>query len=232
MSARPASGGGRWVEVDPARLPRWLAGFTERHGQPSVSSQGDTVRLVGTDECQAILHPPPGVVAPRNLDGTAGLDGMARPDGMDRLDAFAAAAAQPRRLGVLLARQAAVALGIAHGDRLVTSKVHTSYVQGRTAAGGWSQQRFARRRANQAKAAANVAADLVARILLPECGTLDALVTGGDRRTVDAVLADARLAPLAALRADRFVDAGEPRRDALERAVAQARAVRILIRDP
>ena len=40
--------------------------------------------------------------------------------------------------------------GVAEGDRLVASKVDSYYVQGRTAAGGWSQQRFARRRENQA----------------------------------------------------------------------------------
>ena len=42
----------------------------------------------------------------------------------------------------------------------MSSKLDTSYVQGRTAAGGWSQQRFARRRVNQAKAAAEEAADI------------------------------------------------------------------------
>ena len=111
------------------------------------------------------------------------------------------------------------------------SKVDSSYVQGRTAAGGWSQQRFARRRTNQAKAAASGASDLVVRLLLPQAGSLAALVTGGDRRAVEAVLADPRLAPLRPLRSDRFLDVAEPRRAVLEQAVAGARAVRIRIRD-
>ena len=40
------------------------------------------------------------------------------------------------------------------------------------------------------------------------------------------------LAPLAALRADRLLDVPEPRHAVLVTAVAQARAVRILVRDP
>jgi hypothetical protein len=54
---------------------------------------------------------------------------------------------------------------------------------------------------------------------------------GGDRRAVDAVLGDPRLAPVAALRAGRFLEVPEPRLAVLERAVAAARAVRILVRD-
>jgi hypothetical protein len=131
----------------------------------------------------------------------------------------------------VLARRASVAVGIAEGERLVSSKVDSSYVQGRTAAGGWSQHRFARRRENQAKAAASAAADIVARLLLPEVDRLDAVVTGGDRRAVDAVLADPRLAPVAALRSERFLDVPEPRQAVLANAVDAARAVRIRVRD-
>jgi len=213
MPARPAAGGGRWVDVDPARLPRWLAGFADRHGESLSAVDGAVVRLVGADGSIAELHSPPGAPPPVGLDE------------------FVAAAQQPRRLGLLVARQAAVAVGVAEGDRLVSSKVDSSYVQGRTAAGGWSQHRFARRRENQAKAAAGVAADIVARLLLPEARRLDAVVTGGDRRAVDAVLSDPRLAPVAALRVERFLDLPEPRLAVLQQAVAAARAVRVRIRD-
>ena len=103
-----------------------------------------------------------------------------------------------------------MAVGVAEGADLVVSKVDTRYVQGRTAAGGWSQHRFARRRDNQAKAALGDAADLAVRLLLPEAATLAALVCGGDRRAVDTVLADRRLAPLVPLRAERLLDVPEP----------------------
>ena len=170
--------------------------------------------LAAPDGATAELHTPPGAPAAADVPG------------------FVAAAAAPRRLGLLLARKGAVAVGVAAGEELVVSKVDTRYVQGRTAAGGWSQQRFARRRDNQAKAALADAVELAGRLLLPEAATLSALVCGGDRRAVDIVLSERRLAPLAALRAERLLDVPEPRHAVLVGAVAAARAVHILIRDP
>ena len=225
MPARPAAGGGRWVDVEPGRLPRWLAGFEERHGAVSATPGAPSVlRLVAADGATAELYPPPGVTAP----GVT-VPGVAAPESVDEL---VRAAQRPRRLGLLLGRQSAVAVGVAEGDRLLVSKVDSSYVQGRTAAGGWSQHRFARRRENQARAAAGGAADIAVRMLLPEVGTLAAVVAGGDRRAVEAILADARLAPVRALRAQRFLDVAQPRLAVLQRAVGLARAVRILVRDP
>jgi Actinobacteria/chloroflexi VLRF1 release factor len=203
----------RWVEVDPQRLSRWLDGFAERHGQPEVTTEEYGIRLVGADGAVAECHPPAGAPPPADLADLVSVSTV------------------ERRIGLLLARQGAVALGIADGDRLVASKVDSYYVQSRTAAGGWSQQRFARRRANQAQAAAGAAADLSARILLPAAGSLAALVTGGDRKTVDAVLADRRLGPLAALRAPRLLDVPEPRHAVLVEAARRARAVRIRLVD-
>ena len=214
MSSRPAAGGGRWVDVAPARLTRWIDNFTARHGPPTPAVQPYGISLTAPDGASAELHTPPGAPAPGDL-----------PD-------LLASAAAPRRLGLLLVRKGAVAAGIADGERLLISKVDTHYVQGRTAAGGWSQQRFARRRENQARAALGDAGELAARLLLPEAASLAALVTGGDRRAIEAILADRRLAPLAALRADRLLDVPEPRRNVLVEAVAAARAVRVLVRDP
>ena len=77
---------------------------------------------------------------------------------------------------------------------MVESKVGQRHVQGRTKAGGQSQQRFARRRDNQARQAYEAAADHAARILGPAASP--ALVTGGDHAAVDAVLADPRLGPV------------------------------------
>ena len=214
MSSRPAAGGGRWVEVDPARINRWVAGFADRHGPPTTTAQQYGLLLSAPDGAIAELHTPPG--APVTTD----------------LETFVAAATTPRRIGLLLARKGAVAVGVAEGEQLPVHKVDTRYVQGRTAAGGWSQQRFARRRDNQAKAALADAVDLAARLLLPEADRLDAVVGGGDRRAVDIVLADRRLAPLAALRADRLLDVPEPRHAVLLAAIAAARAVHVLVRDP
>ncbi|TMM33433.1 MAG: hypothetical protein E6F99_24485 [Actinobacteria bacterium] len=223
MAGGPAAGGGRWVEVDPPRLSRWLAGFAQRHGRYDVAGMTGGIRLRAADGSVAECLAPPGAaecLAPPGAAGATDVDG------------FVASAAEPRRLGLLLARRGGVAVGIAAGDALEVSKVDSRYVQGRTAAGGWSQQRFARRRENQARAAATDAADLAVRLLLPAVDRLAAVVTGGDRRTVDTILADARLAPVAALRAQRFLTVGEPRLAVLEGAVRQARAVRIRLVEP
>jgi hypothetical protein len=208
MRGRPAPGGGRWVDVAPERLPRWLENFAKRHGP----YRKDGLHLVADDGATADLEPPIGAPAVRTLDDLV--------------------KAEPRRLGLLLARKGAVAVGVADGTELVASKVETHYVQGRTAAGGWSQQRFARRRDNQAKAAAADGAAIAERILVPQVRALHALVCGGDRAAVDAILAAPVLAPLAALRADRFLDVPEPRHAVLVAAVVQARAVRIRLNDP
>jgi hypothetical protein len=213
-NGRPAAGGGRWVEVDPARLARWLAGFAERHGEYAVDSQPDRLRVRAFDGTVAELYPPPGAPA--------------APD----LPAFLALATEDRRIGLLLARRGGVAVGIANGPELVASKVDSRYVQGRTAAGGWSQQRFARRRDNQTKAAAKDAADITAQLLLPALRELATVVTGGDRRAVEAVLSDPRLLPVAAARSERFLEVPEPRLAVLRAAVAQARAIRIRLLDP
>lgn len=212
-SVRPAAGGGRWVDVDPGRLTRWIEGFAARHGSYAQRPTDDGVLLAAYDGATAELRPPPG--APVTTD----------------LADFVDAANQPRRLGLLLARKGAVAVGVADGATLVASKVDTSYVQSRTAAGGWSQQRFARRRENQAKAAARDAVHVATQVLGPVSGSLDALVCGGDRRTVDTILADRRLAAFAPLRAERFLDVPDPRHPVLVDAVVAARAVSILVRD-
>lgn len=200
--------------MDPARVARWVEGFADRHGPSTCTPQAYGLLLTAADGATAELHAPPGV------PGTADLDG------------FLAAVSRPRRIGLLLARKGAVAVGIAEGAKLLVSKVDTRYVQGRTAAGGWSQQRFARRRDNQAKAAAADAVEVTVRLLLPEAPTLAALVCGGDRRAVDAVLADRRLAPLSVLRAERLLAVPEPRHAVLLAAIPAARAVHILVRDP
>ena len=211
---RPAAGGGRWVDVDPERLPAWLNRFAANHGGFRVTTVDEALRLAAGDGTTLGLWPPPG--APLTGD----------------VEAFVAEAQRERRLGLLLARQASVAVGIAEGPRLIASTVDTFYVQSRTAAGGWSQQRYARRRANQARAATESAADVAVRLLAGELDRLAALVTGGDRRTVEAILGDPRLAPARPLVADRFLAVGEPRRATLEQAARLARQVRILVRDP
>jgi hypothetical protein len=134
-----------------------------------------------------------------------------------------------RQVGVLLVRLGGWAAGVFDGDRLISSKVDSRQVQGRTAAGGWSQQRFARRRAGQARVALADAVAVAERVLLPEVPTLDAVVTGGDRAALRTVLAADALAPLRPLVVPRVLDVPDPRLRVLEATPSQFLAVWIRI---
>ena len=147
------------------------------------------------------------------------------------LDGFIAHVTRRRRVGVLLVRRGGYAVGVFDGSDLAASKTGSSYVQGSTKAGGWSQQRFARRRANQARAAFAAAADAAAAVVLPAAGSLDAVVTGGDRAAVDAVLADARLAALRPQVVRPFLAVPDPRLRVLQEAPEMFTGVRVRL-DP
>jgi hypothetical protein len=209
----------RWVDVDPPRLVGWVGRFGERHGgRPTAILAGRTVVLTAPDGETAECHAPPGAAVPaRRLEGD------------DLIVEFAALAARSRTIGLVLVRRGGFAVGIATGGNLTASKVDTRYVQGRTAAGGWSQQRFARRRDNQTRALTGEAAEVCVRILLPRVGDLVSVVTGGDRASIAAVLADTRLTRLRAQISERFLPVGDPRLDVLRSAVVTARAVHIRV---
>lgn len=210
MATSPAAGGGRWVTVPPERIERWLAGFAERHGELAEQVGPDVVRLIAADgataECEVPFPPLQGSLVEHS--------------------------AVERRVGVLLVRLGGYAAGVFAGRELVASKVGSRQVHGRSAAGGQSQQRFARRREGQVRVALAAAADNVVRVLLPEAGRLDALVVGGDRTAVEEVLADRRLAPLARLVTGRLLDVPDPRLKVLQQTPELFRAVRIRLTEP
>jgi hypothetical protein len=113
---------------------------------------------------------------------------------------------------------------------VLVSRTDRHRVHGRSAAGGWSQQRFARRRAGQARQALQDAADDALEVLGPRLAELEAIVLGGDRRTLDGLRQDRRLEPLFSLALPRVLTLGEPRRAVLEEAAERARAVEIVVR--
>lgn len=209
MSA-PAAGGGRWVTTSPERLQRWLDGFAVRHGAVTRTFDEERVRLEAEDGAVAEVEVP---FPPL----TGGLVEHVLRD---------------RRLGVLLVRLGGSACGVFDGPRLVASKVTVRQVHGRSAAGGQSQQRFARRREGQVRVALQASADTAVRVLLPHASSLDGVVVGGERTAVDAVLADRRLAPLVPLVTGRLLDVPDPRQAVLEAAYDGLRAVRIRVVDP
>jgi hypothetical protein len=202
--------------VAPERLGRWLDGVAERHGSfTDVALAAGAVQITCADTTTAVLRAP--------FDWTPG---------PALLSAFTAAARQPHRAAVLLVRRGRWAVGVFDGADLVVSKVDARLVQGRTAAGGTSQQRYARRRGNQTDAVVAHAVETAVRVLLPHAASVEVLFTGGDRGLVDDVLTDPRLRPLAALRRGLALDVGEPTKVVLLETPKQFRAVQVHIVEP
>jgi hypothetical protein len=200
-----AAGGARQIEVDPERIGRWLNGFADRHGEI------DTRRNVITaaDGATAVLEPFVPAGLPQDVSGWA---------------------VPPLRIALILVRRGGYAVGVGQGPELVAHKVGTRYVQSRTAAGGWSQHRFARRRDNQADALVVSVVEHARRVVL--ASPADALVVGGDKALVRDVLSDPRLAKLASLPRRELFDLPDPRLAVLKQALRRGRAVRITLTEP
>jgi hypothetical protein len=197
------------VLVPRERLSRWLGNFEERHGSAALSvSEGC---LDGRAEDGSWF----GAIPP--FSGWY--------DGPAEVAAFVSSCCPPADWGILLVRKGGFAVARLAGEEVVASKVGQRHVQGRTKAGGQSQQRFARRRDNQARAAYEAAADHAARLV----ADVPILVTGGDDAAVRAVLKDHRLGGLRGVPQPHLADVPEPRRDVLNQAVLEACSVRIQV---
>jgi hypothetical protein len=236
----PAAGGGRWVEVPPERFVSWIITFAERHGgtggvaiaRPTASGgTEETVTFTAADGAAAECHPPFPSLSPASPSSPSSLGGGERAVA----EALAAGAAADRTVGVLLVRLGGYAVGVFRGapPRLVSSKTGSRPVHGRSAAGGWSQQRFARRRENQATTALRAAADAAVEVLGPYGpGRLDAVVLGGDKRSAAALREDARLTEYLARAAGRFLTVPDPRLAVLRDTPRAFLAIRIRLTEP
>ena len=212
----PPLGPARTVLVPPARVPRWFENFGTRHGAFVLSVADDGLRAAAEDGASAVAS------LPWSLE-YAGPADPAR---------FAEAALAEVRWGVLVVRRGGFAVAAGTGATPACTKVGRRHVQGKTKAGGWSQQRFARRRDNQARDAFEAAAGHAHRVLLTEFGGVQALTCGGDRPAIESVLDDPRLRDLRPLRTERWLAVGDPSSEVLRKAVADAQSVQVLVSEP
>jgi hypothetical protein len=197
------------VVVPRERLVRWVDNFEARHGPARVTVEQGALTGLAADGSTFAAH----------LPFDAAYAGSADAEG------FVAAVQAPPLWGVLLVRKGGFAVARVAGVRMVEHKIGQRHVQGRTKAGGQSQQRFARRRDNQARQAYEAAADHAARILgEPVTGAIS-VVTGGDHAAVDDVLTDPRLRRLTVT--GPWLAVPDPRRAVLDAAIADALAVRV-----
>jgi hypothetical protein len=230
---KTASREARWLDVSAERFPGWISSFAERHADGETGRtlaagvEPETVTFTAADGAVAQCHPPfaesftpPPDASPAEL-----------------ADAIAAHAAVPRTVGVLLVRLGGYAAGVFTGypPALADSKVGSRLVHGRSAAGGWSQHRFARRREKQASEALGAAADVALAVFgrwPASRSPLDVVVLGGDKRSAAELRDDPRLAPYLALATTRFITVPDPKRAVLEATPAQFSAVRIKLTEP
>jgi hypothetical protein len=239
-----AGSGGKWLDVSPERFPGWVTSFGLRHGvcenaegTGAAGALGDTPALVmATDSDHVTFTAPDGAVArchPPFPESLPALDAST-----DITATIAAHAMTERTVGVLLVRLGGYAVGVFTGypPALGDAKVGSRPVHGRSAAGGWSQHRFARRREKQANEALQAAADAALLIFgrgAPGRGSrLDAVVLGGDKRAAAELRDDPRLAPYLALATDRFLTVPDPKRVVLLGATKLFLAVRIWLTEP
>ncbi len=169
-----------------------MQGFGERHGGLTRwETTPDGPVLHAGDGSTAALDPP--YPAPDAQDVAGLVDDALRPRAGRRPPGNAGVATPARcwRVGGSRRRRRAPA-----------------NVQSRTAAGGWSQQRYARRRANQADDLVGALVEHSVRLVVPASPAW--LVTGGDRPLVEAALDDARLRPLAGVPRGRHLTVPDP----------------------
>lgn len=193
------------VSVPLERVERWVANFETRHGPTTFDVADGALHGSAEDGSSFTARLPLGLA----YDGPAAADSLV------------GAAALPESWGILLVRKGGFAVARMSGAAIAEHKIGQRHVQGRTKAGGQSQQRFARRRDNQARQAFEAAAEHAARLLRPGL-----LVTGGDHAAVDEVLADPRLRGLVVV--GPWLAVPDPRRSVLDQAVSDATAVQVV----
>ncbi|WP_299165748.1 acVLRF1 family peptidyl-tRNA hydrolase [uncultured Arthrobacter sp.] len=213
----------RSVLVPPERLAGWVQRFGDRNGAFSAEQPAGApgvLILRAANGCTAEITTP---LAAFGQHQTAGESVSCEP--RRAVKELIRQASVPVTVGLLLIRRGGYGVGLARKGTLIASKNGTRYVQSRTAAGGWSQQRFARRRANQADALVETAAERAAALFAERAP--DCLQPGGDAKLFSECVAHVKLAPYRVLPRLPLLPVPDPRQNVLRQAAADARALRI-----
>ena len=126
--------------------------------------------------------------------------------------------AEDHVVGVLLVRLGGYAVGVFEGEQLLASKVGSRFVKGRHKKGGYSANRFRRRREGQAKALIDEAATVAGETFEPWRSRIEFVAFGGHRAAIAEVLGASSLLDWTADRTlPRFFSVPEPRQRVLER---------------
>ncbi|GAA4037249.1 acVLRF1 family peptidyl-tRNA hydrolase [Arthrobacter methylotrophus] len=216
-SGKQPSAASRTAFIPAPRLTGWVERFAASHGAVEEEPNDGGTLLRAADGATALL------TAPWPVDGRPG-------KGSTTVERLASLASQERRLGIILVRRGGYAVGVVSGGRVSASKSGSRYVQSRSAAGGSSQQRFARRRENQANALTEAVAGYAAGVFAGH--SIEYLVLGGDAALSVAVVEEAALREYASRKRLAFLAVADPNATVLRRAAADACAVQIQVTDP
>lgn len=229
--------GSRFLEVTGGRLPGWVQRYVgARQGAARAVVTATGFDLVGDDGSLASLAllepggwagcgPAPGTSVGVVADAVAQAGTVVSTEDLAVL--LAAEAQTSRTLLVCLVRRGGWSVGVVRDGTVLTGKTGRRYVQGTTAAGGWSQQRFARRRGGQTDKLADDASTALVRMMEQAPGATG-VVVGGDRRLAESVLAGTPAQTLPVLGP---IEVGEPRRVDLDTAAARVLSVRVTVHD-
>lgn len=207
----------RTTHVSADRLPGWLQRFAAGNGPLTITPEHGGLHLAAENGAEAELF------APWPDDGRPGR-------GADDVERLVSLAGQSRTLGIVLLRRGGYAVGVARDGMLLASKAGNRYVQSRTAAGGGSQQRFARRRTNQADALVQTAAEQAARIFTEQ--PPEYLVFGGDRALTELLAGERVFSPFSGLARLRPLDVPDPKLAVLAKAARDASSVFVRVTVP
>ena len=191
---------GRWIGRANVRKR-----LEPREGAPGRTTYADGAVRIEPEEGERLLVRPP-----FGLAHTAEYDRVRAAPLLEELE-------RDHVVAALLVRLGGYAVGVFDGERLVASKVGSRFVKNRHKKGGSSANRFRRRREEQARTLVDDAAAVAARVLEPHRDRVEFVALGGDRPTLDAVLAARpELAWLRERALERFFTVPEPRQRVLE----------------
>ncbi len=125
-------------------------------------------------------------------------------------------------IGAALLRLGKYAIGVYHGEKLVSSKVGSRYVKGRHSAGGTSQLRYSRIRDKQIQEIFGKACEVAKGQLGPYEAALDFLFLGGESHTLDGFLKRCTyLEGMSSRIVGRTLNVREPNKAALDKLAPQ-----------
>ena len=185
--------------------PPWLANVLDERGVVDSLPASDTGVALFVGDRLTVAIEPPFPLARSRMDPGVNATPM-----LELLDSDPLAA-------VVLLRLGRYAVGVVRGEELLASKTDTRYVKSRHRKGGSSQRRFERSRERLVRELYDKACEVAADVLAPFGKSIDYLLLGGERHTLQGFVKRCRrMQELAPKTLSRRLPVDRPGRRALE----------------